>query len=88
MMTKTVNKGTRVRYSFFVPKSPPASLSGMQLKFAADLFEGTGTVTHVWVDHPTNPTKYTFVVKPDEGGAELEVPQGGIKEVLEVSSHD
>ncbi len=83
MTEAIITKGTRVRYSFFQASKKLQSLSGAQLKFGATLVEGVGTVTHVWQDHPTNPTKYTFGIKPDNGGEEIEVPQGGIKGVVD-----
>ncbi len=79
-----VTKGTRVHVSYL--QAAPLgtySVAGVQMKVSATAIELDGVVTHVWgYGHPTNITKRTFVVLPDGGGAEIEVPESGITGVL------
>jgi hypothetical protein len=75
-----ITKGLRVRYEFF--RAYPTCLAGAQMKLGATMVSGTGVVTDVRGDHPTAPTRIWFMVRPDGGEDEVEVPQGGVKEVL------
>ena len=82
-----VVKGTRVRARWMHCRDPakdPYSLAGMQTKFEATEREVVGKVTHIYGNHPTNPTKVVVFIQPDDGGPEVEdVPFGSIVEVLD-----
>jgi hypothetical protein len=73
-----VDKGMRVRAEWFDTK--PVALAGAQMKLGATLRQVEGTVTHVWGDHPTKPTKVTVAIQPDEGD-EVEIQQEHIRAV-------
>lgn len=77
-----ITKGTRVQVSFF--KSKPLgefSLAGVQLKTAASLIEGSGTVLNIWSNDPQGLVNLRFNVQMDDGEIH-EVPKAGIKTVL------
>lgn len=75
-----VTKGTRVQYGFY--RTTDACLAGCQPKVGAVAVSGVGTVTHVYGDAPVNPTRIWYIVQPDSGGPEIEVPQAGVKAVI------
>lgn len=79
-VTVHISKGDRIAYRFF--KANIVSLAGAQMKTGATLFEGTGTVTHIYGNHPTKPTVVTLKVQPDSGEEEIEVPSEGVVGVL------
>jgi len=76
-----VTKGSYVR-ARYMRANPPgtASLTGMMPKTTADEVTVAGRVTHVWGDHPTDPTpaSITVAIQPDDGGPEVEVPSSSI----------
>ncbi len=76
-----ITKGVRVRYEFF--RAYPTCLAGAQMKMGAKMISGEGIVTGVYGDAPVNPTKICFRVQPDGGGDEIDVPEGGIKAIIE-----
>lgn len=65
-----VEKGMRVRAEWF--EAQPVALAGVQMKLGAISRKVEGEVAHVWGDHPTEPTKVTIAIQPDEGD-EVEV---------------
>lgn len=75
-----VQAGSRIRYEFF--DAYPTCLAGAQMKLGARLVSGTGVVMALMGDHPEKPTRKWARVKPDDGGPDLDVPQGGICEIL------
>jgi len=84
MPTVTINKGSRVHATVFeAQKLGSFSLAGAQMKVAAKSRVICGTVTHVWGDHPTEPTKYEICIKPDGEPDEVVVPSGAIVAVDE-----
>jgi hypothetical protein len=82
MPTVTVNKGSRVHAQVF-KVNPMTCLSGAQMKVGATCRNIVGTVTHVWGDHPTAPTKYEIAIKPDGEDEEVVVPSSAIVAVDE-----
>lgn len=82
MPTVTINKGSRVHAQVFEVQ-PMACLAGAQMKVAAKSRVICGTVTHVWGDHPTAPTKYEICIKPDGEPDEVVVPSSAIVAVDE-----
>ena len=60
----------RVRARWF-KANPNASLAGVQTKMAATQEDVTGTITHVYGDHPTRPQKFWLSIQPDDGGPEV-----------------
>jgi hypothetical protein len=79
-----VAKGTRVLVRLVTAKPlGSVALSGMQLKTEARIDEFEATITGIYGDHPTSPTRYEFKVKKDDG-TELRVPSSSIVAVIEV----
>lgn len=78
-----IKKGSRVRAHWYKANDPPSSLAGMQLKFGVTEQKVIGTITHIWGNHPMNPTKYEIAIQPDGGGPEVVVLPSWIKEVLQ-----
>lgn len=74
----SVKKGTKVLVRRMTAKL--VSLSGMQMKTGVTVEEFEGVVTHIYGDHPTNPTKIVFMVK--KGDSEVEVEQKHIVAVV------
>lgn len=79
-VTLSVTKGTKVRVRRMTAKL--VSLAGMQMKAGVTSEDFEGVVTHIYGDHPTNPTKIDFVVKKEDG-SEVEVEQKHIVAVIE-----
>lgn len=75
----SVVKGTRVLVRRMTAHL--ASLAGMQMKTGLNIEEFEGTITHIYGDHPTNPTKVVFMVKKDDG-IEVEIEQKHIVAVV------
>jgi hypothetical protein len=59
-----LEKGNRVLVKEW--KVRPVPLTGMQMKFGADVKQFTGTVRHIRSDHPTEPTTIHVWVEPDD----------------------
>ena len=85
-----LTKGMRVCCrSLTAQTDPPASLAGMQMKLGVVERVVVGVVTHVYAYANTKAEgnrgefiRQTVVVKPDDGGAEVEFDQKHIVEVL------
>lgn len=68
-----IAKGMKVRVKRFVPQPIGTySLAGAQPKLSVSQEIFDGTVTHVYGDHPTKPTKITIMVQKVDG-KEVEV---------------
>jgi len=83
-----ITKGMRVRCRRIVANDPPSSLAGMQPKIGCTMYEADGVVTHVYAYANTKEEyargefiRKTVVVKPDDGGPEVEWDQKHIVEV-------
>lgn|SRR6478609_1558476 len=61
----SMNKGDRIRASWFEAKTSGFSLAGAQTKFPAVRHELTGIVRHIRGDHPISPTSIRVYVDPD-----------------------
>lgn len=78
-----VGKGTKLLVRRMNAKL--VSLSGMQMKAGVNIEEFEGIITHIYGDHPTEPTKFVFMVKKEDG-SEVEVdPEHVIAVIKEVS---
>jgi len=75
-----ITVGSRIRYEFL--RAHPACLAGAQMKLGATAVTGTGVVVGLYGDDPVKPVRKWARVKPDDGGPEVDVPQGGIREIL------
>jgi hypothetical protein len=82
-------KGVKIRAQWFQANDPPSSLAGMQMKLGVTSREVVGTVTHIYGYATSraelekgNTLRMTVMVKPDDGGEEVEVDQKHIVELL------
>lgn len=70
-MIQNIVKGTRVQAQWFSTRL--AALAGVQMKMEGKEHNIIGIVTHIYGNHPTNPTKFEIIVKPDDGSEEISI---------------
>lgn len=77
MKAPYITKGTKIRAEWFIAQTnPPASLSGMQLKFGATSVAVLGRCVHFRGDDPVNPKEIRIYID-----VEGELPKG-VKKVI------
>lgn len=70
-MIQNIVKGTRVQARWFDARL--TALAGVQMKMEAKEHNVIGIVTHIYGNHPTNPTKFEIIVKPDDDSEEISI---------------
>lgn len=67
MSPPNINKGSRIRASWFQAYDHPHSLAGVMLKTGATKHDVTGICRHFRGDAPVNPTTIRVYIDPDPG---------------------